>query len=74
MLTTDDDDSRDALATSAALACLVGELLMHRRPGGDLCLSPQAAEGLADVLQLIRSTLFDAKRQLASINSDEASP
>lgn len=72
MLTTDDDDARDALATSAALVCLMSELLMHRRPGGDLCLSPQAAEGLADVLQLVRAALLDAKRHLADTSSDKA--
>jgi hypothetical protein len=72
MLTADDDNPRDALATSVAIVCLVSELLMHRRPGGDMCLSPQAADGLADVLQLVRTALFDAKRQLADAASDKA--
>lgn len=61
----------DAPATRAALVCLMSELPMHRRLGDDLCLSPQAAERPIDVPQLIRTALFDAKRQLASLSSDE---
>ncbi len=67
MPTTDDDEFRDALATSVAVACLVSELLMHRRPGGDLCLSPQAADGLTDALHLVCTALVEAKTRLAHI-------
>lgn len=69
MLTFDD---ADAFATSAALVCLVSERLIHHRPGDDLCLSPQAAESLADVLQLLRTALFDARQPLADASSDKA--
>ncbi len=74
MLTTDDDDSRDSLATSLAVVCLVGELLMHRHPGGDLCLSSHAAEGLADLLQLTRAALMEAKRHLTGATPDNTLP
>ncbi|MDR3438782.1 hypothetical protein [Telmatospirillum sp.] len=74
MLPTDDDDFRDALATSVAVVCLVSELLMHRRPGGDLCLSPQAADGLTDVLHLVRAALVEAKDRLAHTTTNEIPP
>ncbi|MDR3376729.1 MAG: hypothetical protein P4L98_23670 [Ancalomicrobiaceae bacterium] len=74
MLTTDDDDFRDALATSVAVVCLVSELLMHRRLGGDLCLSPQAADGLTDALHLVRAALIDAKNRLAHTTPDQTPP
>lgn len=74
MLTTDDDNVRDALATSVAVVCLVSELLMQRRPAGDLCLSREAASGLTDVLMLTRATLIDAKSRLASSTSDNTPP
>lgn len=65
MLTTDDDDFRDTLATAAAVVSLMSELLMQRRPEGDLCLSPNAAAGLTDVLMLARTVLMEAKLRLA---------
>lgn len=43
MLTTGDDDFRDAQATSAAAICLVGELLLQRRPEGDSPQRPRPA-------------------------------
>lgn len=74
MLTTDDDNVRDAIATSVALVCLVGELLMQRRPQGDLCLSREAASGLTDVLMLARTALIDAKGRLAGTSPGEKLP
>ncbi|WP_146002809.1 hypothetical protein [Telmatospirillum siberiense] len=74
MLTTDHDDFRDTLATSVAVVCLVSELLMHRRPGTDLCLSPQAADGLTDALHLVRAALVEAKNQLAHTPANETPP
>jgi hypothetical protein len=74
MLTTDDTDFRDTLATSVALVCLLNELLMHRRPGGDLCLSPQAADGLTDALHLVRTTLVEAKDRLTHTTANETPP
>ncbi len=72
MLTTDDDNLRDTLATSVALVCLVSELLMQRRMDGDLCLSGEAASGLTDVLMLVRAALLDAKGRLAAALSNES--
>jgi hypothetical protein len=74
MLTMDDDNLRDALATSVAVVCLVGELLMQRRPEGDLCLSCEAASGLTDVLMLARTALMKAKNRLSETTSDETPP
>lgn len=73
MLTTDDDNLRDALATSVAVLCLIGELLIQRRPEGDLCLSREAVSGLADVLMLVRTALMGAKASLADV-PDETRP
>lgn len=74
MLTTDHDDFRDALGTSIAVVSLVSELLMQRRPGGDLCLSRSAADGLTDMLMLARTALVDAKLQLAGTTPDSPLP
>lgn len=74
MLTTDDDNLRDALATSLAVVCLVGELLMQRRPEGDVCLSREATSGLTDILMLARSALIKVKDRLAEASSSETPP
>ena len=70
MLTTDDDNLRDALVTSVSVVCLIGELQMQRRPEGDLCLSREAVSGLTDVLMLSRAALIGAKVRLAETTSE----